>query len=204
MMVKITIDNQSVEVPVNTTVLEAARKLKIKIPTLCYNSYLKPYGGCRTCLVEITSPQMGGRTKLVSSCTYPAEEGLVVNTSSERVNKGRKFVVELLLARCPESDEIRDLASELGISPTENSTLDNVGNFLLNEAPKPENTKCILCGLCVRVCDEITMRHALNLTYRGASRKVTTPFNKVSETCIGCGACAYLCPTNTITVEEAE
>ncbi len=203
-MVKFTIDNIECEVLENTTVLEAAKKFNITIPTLCYNSYLKPYGGCRICLVEITNPQLGGRSKLVSSCTYPLEEGLIVNTKSERVLEGRRFVIELLLARCPESAEISSLAAEYGISSSNETKLDIVGNYLLHNAPNPEHTKCILCGLCVRVCAEVTQRHALNLIYRGTKRKVSTPFNRISETCIGCGACTYLCPTNTITVEEEE
>jgi NADH dehydrogenase/NADH:ubiquinone oxidoreductase subunit G len=204
MMIKLKIDDKTVEVAEGTTLLETAKELKIKIPTLCYNSYLKPYGGCRMCLVEITTAQMGGRSRLVSSCTYPAEEGLIVYTATEKVKKGRIFVLELLLARCPESPELRALAQELGISYDDPSTMDEVGNYLLHEAPKPEATKCILCGLCVRVCNEITKRNALGLTSRGAKRKVTTPFKKISETCIGCGSCAYLCPTNAITVEEAD
>ena len=204
MMIKLTIDDNAVEVAEGTTLLEAVKSLKIKIPTLCFNTYLKPYGGCRMCLVEITTAQMGGRSRLVSSCTYPAEEGLVVLTATDRVKQARVFVLELLLARCPESAELRVLAEDLGISYDDSSTMDEVGNYLLHEAPKPEATKCILCGLCVRVCAEVTKRNALSLTYRGANRKVTTPFKKISETCIGCGSCAYLCPTNTITIEEAD
>ncbi|HEB29867.1 MAG TPA: 2Fe-2S iron-sulfur cluster binding domain-containing protein [Spirochaetes bacterium] len=202
MMIKLTIDDKAVDVAEDTTLLEAAKSLKIKIPTLCYNTYLKPYGGCRICLVEITTAQMGGHSRLVSSCTYPAEEGLKVFTATDRVKQGRIFVLELLLARCPESADLKALAEELGISYDE--TMDEVGNYLIHDAPKPEATKCILCGLCVRVCAEVTKRNALSLAYRGANRKVTTPFNKISETCIGCGSCAYLCPTNTITVEEAD
>lgn len=201
-MIKLTIDDKAVDVAEDTTLLEAAKSLKIKIPTLCYNTYLKPYGGCRICLVEITTAQMGGHSRLVSSCTYPAEEGLKVFTATDRVKQGRIFVLELLLARCPESADLKALAEELGISYDE--TMDEVGNYLIHDAPKPEATKCILCGLCVRVCAEVTKRNALSLAYRGANRKVTTPFNKISETCIGCGSCAYLCPTNTITVEEAD
>jgi bidirectional [NiFe] hydrogenase diaphorase subunit len=203
-MIKLTIDDKIVEVAEGTTLLEAAKTLKIKIPTLCYNNYLKPYGGCRMCLVEITTAQMGSRSRLVSSCTYPAEEGLIVYTATDRVKRGRTFVLELLIARCPESAELKELAKEIGISYDDATNLDDVGNYLLYEAPKPEATKCVLCGLCVRVCAEVTKRNALGLTYRGAKRKVTTPFKKISETCIGCGSCAYLCPTNAITVEEAD
>ena len=145
-MIKLTIDDKEVEVAEGTTLLEAAKSLKIKIPTLCYNTYLKPYGGCRMCLVEITTAQMGGRSRLVSSCTYPAEEGLIVFTATDRVIQGRIFVLELLLARCSESAELKALAEELGISTDDTATLDDVGKYLIHEAPKPEATKCVLCG----------------------------------------------------------
>lgn len=203
-MVRVTIDGNQYEVDEGITVLEVARREGMEIPTLCYNKYLKPYGGCRMCLVEITSPMMGGRTKLVSSCTYPVEEGLVVQTGNEKVIEARKFIIELNLARCPDSEEIKELANEFGIVPEDEKPLDVVGKYLIHRSKKPPHTKCILCGLCVRVCHEITQRDALCVVERGTRKRVTTPFEKVLETCIGCGACAYLCPTNAITVEEAE
>jgi bidirectional [NiFe] hydrogenase diaphorase subunit len=201
-MIKLTIDATTVEVEENTTVLEAARSVHIQIPTLCYNTYLKPYGGCRMCLVEVTREEFGGRSKIVSSCTYPAEDGLIVDTRSEKVLEGRKFIIALLLARCPDSKEIQELAREHGLVADDPATLDDIGRYLLTRAPEQEHTRCILCGLCVRVCAEVVQRTALSLSGRGPTKKVRTPFNRISETCIGCGSCAYLCPTNTITVEE--
>lgn len=203
-MVKLTIDDKAVEVLEQTTVLEAAKQTGIKIPTLCYNSYLKPYGGCRMCLVEVKRFQSSAPPVLVSSCTHPVEEGLIVDTESQRVIEARRFILELLLARCPDSKEIQDLARIYDIDTSDESTLDDIGRYLLKREPKQEHTRCILCGLCVRVCIEIVQRNALSLCYRGSKKKVRTPFNRISETCIGCGSCAYLCPTNTITVEEAE
>ncbi len=201
-MVTLSIDEKTVEVSENMTVLEAANGASIAIPTLCYNSYLKPYGGCRMCLVEVENPGTRLKPRLVSSCTYPVEKGLVVRTRTERVLDARKFILELLLARCPESPEIQELAREHGVSADDASALDAVGRYLLFRAPRPEHTKCILCGLCVRVCSEVVQRSALSLTYRGSKKKVKTPFDRISKTCIGCGSCAYLCPTNAITVEE--
>jgi len=185
-MVKITIDNQAIEVEEDVTLLHAAKKIGIEIPTLCYHEALSPYGACRVCLVEI---QYSGRSKIVTSCTYPAWEGLVVKTDSDKVKKARKFQVELLLARCPNVKEIRELADSMGVE----------GNRL-NAA----DDDCILCGLCVRVCKDIIGKAAISFVGRGVDRKVESPFEINSEDCIGCGACASVCPTGAIKLEDIE
>ena len=202
MMIRLTIDDRAVEAQDNLTILAAAKTVNIKIPTLCYNSHLKPYGGCRICLVEISNPKNGMPSTLVSSCSHPVEEGIVVQTKSEKVIEARRFIIELLLARCPESEEIKTIAQEYGINKEDINSLDEVGRYLLFKSQKPEHTKCILCGQCVRVCAEVVQRNALSLSYRGPHKKVRTPFNRVSKTCIGCGSCVYLCPTGAITVAE--
>ena len=97
--VTITVDGRSIKVPRRSVVLRAARRLGIDIPALCYHDAVSPYGACRLCLVEVT---LRGRTRIVTSCTYPAEEGLEVRTDTERVLRLRRGVAELLLARCPE------------------------------------------------------------------------------------------------------
>ena len=200
-MVKLTIDGQEVEVPDGTTVLEAAKELNIKIPTLCYNRHLKPYGGCRMCLVEKSIPNSPRPPELIVSCAYPAENSAVISTNSERVLKARRFVIELMLVKCPDSNEIQDIAKEYGISKDDKSDL--VGNYLLNRASSTNHTKCVLCGLCTRVCAELVGMSAISFSGRGSKRKIKTPFDKISSTCIGCGACAYLCPTKAIKIEEA-
>jgi len=200
-MAKLTIDGREIEVPEGTTVLEAAKELNIKIPTLCYNSHLKPYGGCRMCLVEKSNPNSPRPPELIVSCAYPAENGAVISTNSERVLKARKFVIELMLVRCPDSNLIKDLAEEYGISKDDKS--DVVGYYLLNRAVSIEHTKCVLCGLCTRVCAELVGMSAISFSGRGSKRKVLTPFDRISDTCIGCGACAYICPTKAIKIEEA-
>ena len=201
-MATITIDGKELEFEDKLTILEAAKKLQIKIPTLCYNEHLSPYGGCRICLVEAAAKTAPKRSRLVPACTAPAEDGMIVVTDSQRVLDSRRFIIELFLSRCPESEQIRQLAAEMGVDP-DSSNLDVVGHYLLRRAPKRESTNCILCSLCVRVCQQIPERFALSLKERGIGRKVTPPFEKVAESCIGCGSCAYVCPTKTITVEEA-
>lgn len=201
-MIRVTIDGREMQFEQPVSILEAARAAGVRIPTLCYNEQLSAYGGCRVCLVEIGSEQTPGRSRLVPSCCSAIEDGLLVTTASPRVVTARRFVVELLLARCPDSEPLAALAAELGIA-AEGSELDPVGAYLLKRAPRREETRCILCSLCVRACAEISERHAISFSKRGIERKVKTPFEKVADTCIGCGSCAYVCPTRAITVEEA-
>jgi bidirectional [NiFe] hydrogenase diaphorase subunit len=201
-MATISIDGRNLEFEAPLTILEAAKKLQIKIPTLCFNEHLAPYGGCRICLVEAGTRAAAQRSRLVPACTAPAADGMVVSTDSQRVLESRRFVIELLLSRCPESEVIRDMAAQMGVDP-DAQNLDAVGQYLLRRAPRREATNCILCGLCVRVCQQVPERYALSLKERGIHRKVTPPFETIAESCIGCGSCAYVCPTRTITIEEA-
>jgi NADH dehydrogenase/NADH:ubiquinone oxidoreductase subunit G len=194
-MATITIDDRRLEFQPPMTILEGARKLGIKIPTLCYNEHLTPYGGCRLCLVEVAG---AGRGRLLPSCATPAEDGMSVITASERVTAARQFIVQLLLSRAPESPEMQAIARSLGVDPA--NPADVVAEMLV--APR-RSKPTILCAQCVRVCAQVPERHALSLSRRGIQRKAISPFGKVAETCIGCGSCAYVCPTKTIKVEEA-
>jgi len=187
-MVKFTIDNKEIEVTEGTTVLEAAEKLSIYIPTLCHHQALKPYGGCRLCVVEVTK---NGKTDLTTSCTYRAEEGLCVRTDTERVLKVRRLVLELLLAEAPDAQEIKDLASEMGVSRSERLK------------PRKDDL-CILCGRCIRACREVVGVNAIDYAERGYDRKVAPPFYKSSPDCIACGTCFYICPTGAVTMQEIE
>jgi len=177
---QINIDGINFDAPEGFTVLEAAKFLGIKIPTLCYHEGLSPWGGCRLCIVEIGT---GDRTKLVTSCTYPVEEGLQVHTTSERIVNARKMILELLIAQCPTSKVLQDLASEMGL---------NRVRF------RPKWEDCIQCGLCVRMCNEQMMANAIGFQNRGNKLKITTPFDENSEECRKCGGCIYICPVCTL------
>jgi len=184
-MVKITIDNQIVEAEPSSTILDAANKVGIYIPTLCYHESLSPGGSCRLCVVEIAT---NGKSELTAACTYPVEEGLQVKTNSEKIMKARKLAIELLLAQRPHSNRIQELTRKLGIEKP---------SFTLTEK------ECILCGLCVRACHKIVSADAISFIAQGLNRDVDESFVKHSEIkCIGCDSCAYVCPTEAITVED--
>lgn len=185
-MVNLTIDGKKVEVEEGTSILQAAEKLDIKIPTLCYHPLLEPYAACRVCVVEMS---LRGRTDIVTSCNTKVQPGMEVQTASERALRARKLNVEMLMARAPAAEPVQAIAKELGIEKT---------RFTIEDPDE----KCILCGLCVRTCDEIVGAEAISFVERGKKREVTTPFGEPSEACIGCTACAYMCPTGAITFED--
>lgn len=175
-MIKFTINGLEAQMEKGTTILEAAKFLGFPIPTLCFMEGLSPYGACRLCVVEIGKAP---GSRLVTSCTYPIEEGLVVRTASKRVMKARKMILELLLASCPQSKIIQDLAAAYQIR---------------QQRFKQEHEDCILCGLCVRMCEEQMVAKAIGFQGRGDTRSVGTPFDIKSEECRLCGACMQVCP----------
>jgi heterodisulfide reductase subunit A len=177
------IDGHEIEADQNRTVLEAAVELGIEIPTLCTYRGLTPYGACRVCVVETI---WKGKSRLHPACTYPAWEG-EVRTDSEMVRKARRFVVELMLAEAPDAVEIRDLAAKLGIEGTPFRTPED-----------RSDNRCIMCGLCVRMCRDVVGAGALAFRGRGDNRAIATPYAEKSEVCIACGACEFICPTDAI------
>jgi bidirectional [NiFe] hydrogenase diaphorase subunit len=175
-MTTLNLNGLDVTVEGGMTVLEAARFLGFPIPTLCHMEGLTPYGACRLCVVEIGREP---NSRLVTSCTYPVEEGLIVRTASRRVVRARKMIIELLLASCPQSKTIQDLASEHGVR---------------QQRFRQEHEDCIMCGRCVRMCEEQMMAKAIGFRGRGRDRSIGTPFNDKSEVCRLCGGCMYVCP----------
>jgi len=175
-VVSLTLNGLRVSVEAGMTVLEATRFFGFHISTLCHLEGLSCYGACRLCVVEIGE---GASARLVTSCTYPAEEGLKVRTASSRVVRARKMILELMLASCPQSKTIQDLAATHGVR---------------QQRFRQEDEDCILCGLCVRMCSEQMMAGAIGFRARGEGRSIGTPFDAKSEVCRLCGACLYVCP----------
>ena len=183
-MATLTINGREIQAEEGATILDAARDNNIYIPSLCTNEAVAPYGACRLCLVEVVKNE---RERLVASCLYPVEEGLVIRTDSERISNIRQMVIELLLARCPSNKVIQDLAERLGVEKT---------RFKL------EDKQCILCALCTRACQEVVGTSAISLVNRGTTREVAIPFYDNPDACIACGSCAYICPTGAIRFED--
>ena len=185
-MITATINNREITADEGSTVLQAALKNGIHIPTLCYHEGLPAYGACRMCLVEITQ---GGRSKLESSCTRPIEQGMEIRTDTKEIQEHRKMIMEFLLARCPESEAVLEMAKEVGITETRFDR---------------SNEDCILCGLCVRACRDAIGTSAISFINRGIKRHVDTPFSINSDVCVGCGSCAQVCPTGMIKMEDRD
>jgi bidirectional [NiFe] hydrogenase diaphorase subunit len=188
-MINLTIDGREIQAEEDSTILQAAQNNGIEIPTLCYHDELTASGACRLCSVEI---KKGNRTRIVTSCIYQVEEGLTVTTRSERVMNVRRLVLQLLMARCPTSEVIRELADKMGVEPQERFQVDE------------DKGTCILCRQCVQVCEQVVGVSAIGFLNRGADKAVGTPFMEPSGVCIGCGACAYVCPTGHIEMIENE
>ncbi|MCR4420201.1 MAG: 2Fe-2S iron-sulfur cluster-binding protein [Clostridia bacterium] len=176
--VTLQIDGIQVRATEDMTVLEAAKNAGISIPTLCYHEKLEPYGACRLCMVEVES---GGRTRLVVSCVYPVEDGLIVRTKSERLSKIRKTIIELLMAHAPDSPVLQELAAEYGAE---------------RDRFAKQSSFCLLCGLCVRYCAEVKKKYAIGFVDRGIRREISFVPEVAARECWNCKECFSLCPTS--------
>jgi bidirectional [NiFe] hydrogenase diaphorase subunit len=174
------IDGKEVKAKEGTTVLEAARSAGISIPTLCHHEKLEPYGACRLCIVEI---DLRGWKKLVVSCLYPVAKDLVVITRSEKIDRIRKTILELLLAHAPDAFDLQDLAKEYGAD---------------RDRFEKEASFCIHCGLCVRYCAEVKKKYAVGFVNRGANREISFIPEVASRECWNCKECFQLCPTEAL------
>jgi bidirectional [NiFe] hydrogenase diaphorase subunit len=179
-VVTLSIDNKEVKAEEGMTVLEAARSAGIDIPTLCHHEKLEPYTACRICMVEIEAK---GRINLDTACSRPVEENLVVRTRSERVDRIRKTLLELMLSHAPDSPTLQDLAQEYGADKA---------RF------EKEPSFCILCGLCVRYCAEVKKKNAITFVDRGTRREVMFIPEIASKECWNCKECFPLCPTEAL------
>ena len=186
-----TLDGGPVQGRPDETVLSVARRNGVRIPTLCFHESVAPYGVCRLCVVEVFWKK---RSKLVTSCVYTPSEGDVVEANNERVRRARRMILELLLARSPDAEVVRDLAREYGV---------DASRFPRPTGRPAVSDRCILCGLCVRVCDEAVGVAAIGFEGRGTARTISTPFRSAAEDCTGCGACVFVCPTGALHFEDA-
>ncbi len=201
-MATLIIDKKTITVPKKTTILEAARRNDIYIPTLCDDPRLEPHGGCRLCLVSVK-----GSRKLVTACTTPVSEGMEVETSNELIERQRRTIVELLLSDHPNDCMVCERAGDCTLQ--ELAYFYNIrSNRFVGERRQYTNKdknpfierdmeKCILCAKCVRVCDEIQGCTAIDIAGRGFPAKVSPAFGK-DLNCEFCGQCVSVCPTGAL------
>ena len=207
--VTLTVDGQEVTVPASASVLEAAKAAGVRIPSLCYHPELRPEGACRVCVVEID-----GVKGLPASCVYPVANGMTVKTNTQQVRKARKTVVELLLANHPDdclscqrnlNCELQSIAADLGIREIR---FDGEKKHYELDANNPalvrDQSKCILCGRCIRACSERQGVHIYSYANRGFNTTVVPAFNQGLDQvpCTYCGQCAAVCPTGAIVEKD--
>ena len=178
--VRLQIDGREVTATEGMTILQAARREGISIPTLCHHDSLQPYGGCRLCIVEA---EVDGRVKIVASCVHQVEEDVVVRTRSEKIDRLRKTLLELLLAHAPDSPVLQEMASEYG---ADRNRFEQEASF------------CIHCGLCVRYCAEVVGKNAVGFIDRGVRKEISFIPEIASEACNDCKQCFPLCPTSYV------
>ncbi|HJO93496.1 MAG TPA: FAD-dependent oxidoreductase [Victivallales bacterium] len=184
---KISIDGNEYNADKGMSVLDVALKNEIWIPSFCHNKFLSSYGVCRLCLVEMIVRDW---TKVTASCTLGVKDGMQIVTKSKRIDRLRRLNMELILANCPNSDPVKKMAEKLGVQE---------GRLSSNK-----DNDCILCGMCVRACSEISGTQAISFAHRGTERCVSTAFGKISSDCVLCGSCVSVCPTGSRLLDLAK
>ncbi|HBH18184.1 MAG TPA: ferredoxin [Cyanobacteria bacterium UBA9579] len=203
--IKLTINGREVEAPEGCTILDAAKAAGINIPTLCYLENTSVTGACRICVVEV-----GGARNLIPACAFPASEGMDIQTHSPRVRQARKTIIELLIANHPPdclkcerngTCKLQELAEEYGVRDVryKGRMRENLPD-LASPSIERDPEKCILCGRCVKICEEVQSVSAIDFTKRGFDTIVTPTFNKSLEetVCVNCGQCIMVCPTGAL------
>jgi NADH-quinone oxidoreductase subunit G len=201
-MLELTIDGKNIKTEPGTTILQAALRNGLYIPNLCYDKRLRPYGGCRLCVVEVE-----GQKRLFAACSSPAEEGMVVMTETPKLAKARKTVLELLLVHHPLDCPICDKAGECSLQDLAFKYGPSQSRFLGQRKSDPERidspivernpNRCILCGKCVRVCYEHQGVGAINIIGRGFKSKISPAFEETLD-CEFCGQCVDACPVGAL------
>ncbi len=203
--IRLSINDREVAVPRNFTILQAAEKIGVKIPTLCHHEDLKPCSACRICVVEVE-----GARSLVTACSYPVSPGMKVKTQTDRVQNARRLVMELLLSDHPfdcmtcekaGSCRLQDLAYEMGLTDSRFKgerhayPLDDSNPCIVRDY-----NKCVLCERCVRICDEIQGSTAIDYAHRGFRTKVAVPYHRglQESDCVFCGQCVSVCPVGAL------
>lgn len=183
---KVVIDDKTCEAEYGEYILAVAKRNGIDIPTLCHSDALPGLGSCRLCIVELVEAQ---KTKVVASCIYPITRELEIRTDSYKIIRMRKTIMKLLLSRDPENEYLNRIARQYGLQPLKLPKLSGKAEA------------CILCGLCVKACEEMGA-NAISTAGRGTSKKISTPYDEPSAVCVGCGSCAAVCPTEAIEIED--
>ena len=202
---QVIINNREIQFSPGQTILEVCREAKISVPTLCHDKRLKPYGGCRLCLVEIK-----GMARPLASCTTPAEPGMTITTESPRLTRLRKTVLELLLSNHPNDCMCCEASGDCTLQELTYAYGAKLDKYSGEQWQLPirqdnpfitfEANKCIICGRCVRICNEVVMAGTLSMVNRGFEAKPDTAFGKPRslDNCEFCGQCVSTCPTGAL------
>lgn len=183
---QIIINGKTCTADAGETILAVARRNGIEIPTLCHSEALPGLASCRLCMVEVHER---GRRKQVTSCIYTVSDGMEVNTESEEIVRNRKTLLKMYHLMAPESKRVKALLSYYHVDKIDRLTADT-------------DNKCVLCGLCAKACAELGT-NAISTLNRGSDKKIGTAFEEAPASCIGCGSCVSVCPTDAITMTEA-